>query len=317
MKAHNPICLLFILLLPFLMQAQGNRNNTLWAADWSKNGRYMAVGGDDQILRVFDGKSYELIFSDTLEGDIHRLRWHPTENLLAVAGTGKAPRIVDFDWGRTIELDQLEELSGRALAWSPAGDTLALGGYEKAISLWDKKGNLLREIPAVTGKSIVAIDWNPNNGNLIVLSEYVYEYTPEGQIVKKFRHRDEVVLMLTLAFHPSGDFYVIGDYGDFEKPYPPVLQYWFRDHQLDISWKKGKAEFRNVVWDRKGKKLATASDALRVFDRKGKLLHEGLSPDKLWGVAWDKKGKRILTSSEKGVIAVWTKKAKLKQVILY
>ena len=55
--------------------------------------------------------------------------------------------------------------------------------------------------------------------------------------------------------------------------------------------------------------MATASDALRIWDTKGKLISEGDSKDFLWGVSWNKKGNRIITSSLEQRIVLWNNKA--------
>lgn len=54
-----------------------------------------------------------------------------------------------------------------------------------------------------------------------------------------------------------------------------------------------KGEYRNVRWNKKGTRLASASDALRIWDFKGNLLTEGLSDDYLWGLFWHKEGIRL------------------------
>jgi WD40 repeat protein len=56
--------------------------------------------------------------------------------------------------------------------------------------------------------------------------------------------------------------------------------------------------------------LASASDALRIWDTKGNLISEGLSKDYLWGVSWNEQGSRIITSSMEERIILWNKKAK-------
>ena len=69
-------------------------------------------------------------------------------------------------------------------------------------------------------------------------------------------------------------------------------------------------EYRNLSWNPKGNRLATASDALRIWDTKGNLISEGNSKDYLWGVSWNEQGTKIITSSMEQRIIVWNKKAK-------
>src|SRR5690606_7620079 len=135
---------------------------------------------------------------------------------------------------------------------------------------------------------------------IIVLSDHVRIYNDNGGLLKKFKHRDENVLMLCVKWHKSGKFFVIGDYGDNKVPYKPLLQFWNSNgtfiRQFDVS----NSEYRNLSWNKKGNRLATASDALRIWSKKGKLLKTGYSEDNLWGVDWSPNGNYVITSSHFG-----------------
>ena len=76
------------MLLTFLFTkvSSYSQDAVLWDASWSTDGKYIAVGGNNRILRIYDGESFDLISRDTLADDIYRLRWHPMENILAIIG---------------------------------------------------------------------------------------------------------------------------------------------------------------------------------------------------------------------------------------
>ena len=115
-------------------------------------------------------------------------------------------------------------------------------------------------------------------------------------------------MLLSIAWHKSGNFLVTGDYGD-EKD-KSLLQYWNEQGELIKSIDISKGEYRNLAWNPKGDRLASASDALRIWDTSGNLISEGNSNDYLWGVSWNEKGNRIITSSMVQRIILWNKKAK-------
>lgn len=115
-------------------------------------------------------------------------------------------------------------------------------------------------------------------------------------------------MLLSVAWHNSGDFFVTGDYGDDKDK--SLLQYWNEQGELIKSIDISKGEYRNLAWNPKGNKLASASDALRIWDTKGNIISIGNSKDYLWGVSWNKKGNRIITSSLEQRIILWNKKAK-------
>ncbi|HKO76250.1 MAG TPA: hypothetical protein VJU52_03485, partial [Flavobacterium sp.] len=139
------------------------------------------------------------------------------------------------------------------------------------------------------------------------VSDKIRLFDIEGNLLKSIKHRTEEVMLLSVAWHTSGSFFVTGDYGD-EKD-KSLLQYWDEQGQLLKSIDISKGEYRNLDWNSKGNRLATASDALRIWDTNGNLISEGSSKDYLWGVSWNKNGNRIITSSMEQRIILWNSEA--------
>ncbi len=109
--------------------------------------------------------------------------------------------------------------------------------------------------------------------------------------------------MLSVAWHKSGKFFVTGDYGDDKTK--TLLQFWNEEGHLMRSIDISKGEIRNLRWNKKGTRLASASDALRIWDMHGNLISEGKSTDYLWGVAWNKRGNKIITTSLEQRVLIW------------
>ena len=290
---------------------QNDNSKILWAANWSHDDKYIAAGGVDKKIRIFSGKTFELLNEIENNTEIQRMSWHPYLNLLAVAATDDGSTIIDIERDSIITLKGAGANGSRAIAWNYKGDLLANADYEGEITIWNQQGDLIRTIKKENTKGNVAMDWHPTKNEFIVLSEAVRIYDDKGKLLNKFEHRKEDVLMLCVQWHTSGDFFVIGDYGDYDKGYKPLLQYWKSDGTLQKEINISKSEYRNLSWTRKGDRLATASDALRIWTKKGKLVAEGLSVDNLWGVDWSSDGKWIVTSSFEGHIKIWDRRAKL------
>lgn len=297
---------------------QHDISKILWTANWSPDNTYIAVGGVDKKIRIFSGQSFELLKVLESKTEIQRMRWHPQENILAVAAIGDGSTIIDIETDLVINMKGANANGSRAMDWNYKGDLLANADYEGEITIWNRSGELIRTIKKENTISNVALDWHPSKNEFIVLSdEFVRMYNSEGKLVKKFKHRKENVLMLCVQWHTSGNFFVIGDYGDSDKGYKPLLQYWKSTGTLMKASDISKAAYRNMAWSKQGDKLATASDALRIWTAKGDLIAEGLSEDNLWGVDWSPDGKWIVTSSFDGHIKIWDSQANLVKEIEY
>ncbi|MFK7946155.1 MAG: WD40 repeat domain-containing protein [Saprospiraceae bacterium] len=307
MKSKYKVFLLLIFLLAtFSSDAQ---DATLWDASWSNDGKYIAVGGDDNTLRIYDGESFKLISRDTLDGEIYRLRWHPTENILAIVGELEVIQLLNIETRESIKLNPTA--GSRAIAWNHDGQMIAIADYEGVLTIWSKQGTLLQTVYKERTMSYVAVDWHPCKNEIIALTGDVRIIDMKGQLLQRFKHRKEDVMLLCVEWHQSGNFFVIGDYGDNYKPYSSLLQFWNTKYELTKSDDIATAEYRNVNWSNDGDFLASASESLRIWSKDGKVLYEGKSAEKLWGIDWKSDGKYIVTSSENMTIKIWNSKAEL------
>src|SRR5690606_38336928 len=109
----------------------------------------------------------------------------------------------------------------------------------------------------------------------------------DGTVLKVMEHKNPSAIILNTSWHPSGLFFVIGDYGyNLEgENVPSLLHFWSKEGTYIRSVSGNKAEIRNLSWNHQGTRLATASDLLRIWTETGELIHEGIqdSNNKLWG----------------------------------
>lgn len=311
------ITVVFVLITASLSAQQDGNSKILWSANWSRDGKYIAVGGVDKKIRLYDGKSFELVKVIDTETEIQRMSWHPFANILAVAAVGKGSKVIDLDKRTEYQLEGDSGYGSRAIAWNYTGELLAVADYEGGITIRTPQGKLIRTITKSNTISNVAMDWHPAKDEFIVLSEAVRVYDAEGVLLNEFKHRKQEVLMLCVKWHPNGGYFVLGDYGDREQGYSPVLQYRTADGAMIRELRFGTADYRNISWSRNGKRLASASDKLRIWDQDGKLVAEGSADDKLWGVDWSADGKFVVTSSHEGHIKIWDAKATFIRELTY
>lgn len=285
----------------------------LWEASWSPDGKYIAIGGNVDTLRILSAKNFALLKTYPIRATITKLRWHPTRPLLAVATQTSEDGLVllNFETNDLQYLPGLPPPGGRGLGWNPTGDILAFGDNEGDLHFFTPSGKLLRKVS--TGqKTVIDLSWHPSRNALLTVSEDIVQYDyDQDEFMPPIEDRPEDVLMLCVAWHPGGNFFVTGDYGDYQKDYPALLQYWSADGKLLHSIEKSKAEYRNLRWSPDGNTLASSSEAVRLWSTQGELLAEQVTPRLLWGVDWSPDGKRLVTSGDAGDVAIWTNRLKL------
>lgn len=307
--------LIFISIFSTRSSAQNNNDDILWAAAWSPDGKYIAVGGNPGSLKIYTKKRMRLKEKFPWKRTIAAIRWHPTEEKLVIATHESAAEvsILDLNTKSITTLDSVGFSGARGIDWNFDGQYLAVADNEGQITIYTKEGEFIRKIKKEDTKSFTGLAWHPSKNILVTVSAMIRMYNLEGDLLHKIKHRPKDVLMLCVAWHPSGDFFATGDYGIPDQGLKPLLQFWNSDGSLRKVMEGSKAEYRSIRWTRDGKKLATASDALRIWSKDGKLLREGKSENLLWGLDWRPDKKRIITSDGNGIIALWNAKAKLKK----
>lgn len=305
-------------------------DNLLWTARWNHDGSQFAVGGV-HTLRIFD--------SDTLESRsllpkaldvrlggtnipyvaVTRLAWHPTSNLLAVSSQGKnVGGIYDVSSSQRTDLSATEEHFGRGVSWRPDGRRLAYTSDDRLVISKDD-GTLLHDIPRYKeAKGLTGVAWSPLGDRIVTIGARITLHDAQGNPIRQRMHRPEaqerLQLLLCVAWHPSGDFFVVGDYGTDRDD--PVLQFWSAEGELIKSITlKGDTQIRNVSWKRDGSRLASASSKLGIWKRDGELEFEAKSPDLLWGVDWHPNGEKVLTSSIAGRVTLWSANALVEKQV--
>lgn len=288
--------------------AQVTKTPILWTVDFSPDGRFYAIGGNDKLLRIYHSAGYELFKTYGQPATIQCVDWNRDGNLLAIAIDDKPVRLLNMKTGLFSELP--ETTGSRALAWNSTGELLAIGDYNGSLQIWNKAGKLIRSIKKDNMKTL-SVDWHPEKDIILTGGDKIRLFDIAGNLLQSIRHRPEETIILTVKWHPGGHFFAIGDYGEKENKIESLLQFWNESGKLIKTLKGSQAEYRNIRWDKQGKFLATASDALRIWSKEGILVNSGKSSDLLWGIDWNQKNTNIITTSEKGKAVLWSTNAQL------
>ena len=283
----------------------------LWTTDWSPGGKYIAIGGNVDSLKIYNKENLKIHKSIPVKNTITRIKWHPSINIIAVTTqmSDEKSFIFNFETDEKIELSGISPEGARGIDWNYTGEYFAVADNDGQILIYDIKGKLLRKFvnQINSTKSITALDWHPKKNIITTVADKIRFFDMEGNLLKSIKHRQEEVMLLSIVWHKTGDFFVTGDYGDEKNK--SLLQYWNEQGELLKTIDISKGEYRNLAWNPKGNRLASASDALRIWDKNGILISEGNSKDYLWGVSWNEKGNKIITSSMEQRIILWNKKA--------
>jgi WD40 repeat protein len=283
-----------------------------WSADWHPTKDEILVGGsNDTYFKRLSSLDYKELKTYPYKGTITKTKWHPSKNKLAISvQDGKSKSIIlNLDNNKITELNTISNEGARAIGWNHSGDLLAVGDYEGFLTIFNENGKVLERIN--TGQNgIIGLDWHPHENLIVAVGEKITLYHFDTDTLNHIHHvddrNDEIeVLMLCVAWHPNGSFFVTGDYGDFQKDYPPLLQYWTYDGNRMKAIEESKAEIRNLSWSADGELLATASEKLRLWNKKGELVAEETTENLLQGIDWNEDATKLVTTDDGRKIIFW------------
>jgi len=113
----------------------------LWAASWSFDDKYIAVGGDDGRLIIYETTHYKPYQTYTWDSStITNVQWHPDRLILAMTGYSyktkredSLDRLIDIETGHIVKLDRY---GSRGLDGNSTGTVLALADLEGDVHIY-------------------------------------------------------------------------------------------------------------------------------------------------------------------------------------
>lgn len=231
MKQIKILTLLNFLILVFYNQTFAQHSTTkeiLWTTDWSPNGKYIAIGGNVDTLKIFTNENLKQFKSLPVKNTITRIKWHPSMNIIAVTTQMSNDKsfIFNLETNEKMELNGISPDGARGVDWNYTGEYLAIADNDGQVLIFNTKGELISKFVNQTNstKGITAIVWHPKKNILTTVTDKIRFLDINGNLIKSIKHRPEDVMLLSIAWHKSGDFFVTGDYGDNKDK--SLLQYW-------------------------------------------------------------------------------------------
>jgi WD40 repeat protein len=176
------------------------------ALAFSGDGRYLASGGEDRSIYIWDFQTGEIVYSITDNYyPVKSMQFGPADEILA--SSGPDVKIVDFN-------GNLERaFSGYTThIWSfdynDHSKKITAGSYSKKVNIWDfVSGNIIASLEG-HDKSVLAVCFSPD-GRYVVTGSLdrtvrVWDADSAKELYKLERHSDNI---LVVKFHPSGRYF--------------------------------------------------------------------------------------------------------------
>jgi WD40 repeat protein len=195
--------------------------NSVLDVTFSPDGQALASGGYDNLVRTWDvATGTQLRELDGHRGDVYAVAYRPPEGALLVSG-GENGEFHVWDVGEGVERAALSghDWEVHALAFSPDGSTLASGGYDGAIRLWDARTLGSDEPQAVLGDdyspSVLALAYSPD-GELLAaaFSDGMLHLWRTDTYAELAAIDARLYWPTSLAFSPDGTFLVLAGMDD-------------------------------------------------------------------------------------------------------
>ena len=214
----------------------------LFDVDWSPDGEYLAIVGQDGNLVVMKKNSsdwnFTEIFRNKKERTVRRVSWSPDGSQLITACFDGTATVYNVDFSNeasplTIKgtlSDQDAEL--KTARWSPEGDFIVTCSRDKSIYIWSAEDMNFTAIHSEHTGDVKDAVFSPDSTRVISVSYdgtvKVWDPHQEFGSLQTFTEHNGTVW--SIAFDEDGDFTTVGEDGQ-------IILYEFIDEKFIVSEK--------------------------------------------------------------------------------
>ena len=209
--------------------------------DWSPDGNYLAIVGQDANLVVLkknsDDWDFVEVFRDKGTRTIRRASWSPDGSKLITACFDGVATVydVDFSHPKPIALhtkltDQEAEL--KTARWSPDGNYIITCSRDKSIYVWSTDDMIFTSIHSEHTGDVKDVVFSPDSSRIVSVSYdgTVKVWDPHQEFGSLQTFTEHSGTVWSVAFDEDGDFATVGEDGQ-------IILYEFIDDKFIVSEK--------------------------------------------------------------------------------
>ena len=276
---------------------------------FSADGTKIASAGADRVVHVWDARDGELLAGPNPHGR-HSIAVVPGSPLRLASSGAAGVRVWDVESGA--EVAPTGRCPAFAVAASPDGKWLGVGGTDHFTQLWNATDGTLAAALEATKPPVGSVTFSPDSKTLAHTSPtdgLVWLWTcATGQPDLILLEAADACTLEALAFHPNGKWIACGgvDYMSTSERDGAVCVW-------DVTTKEKLCTFDTGVsalaFDPRGKYLAGAGleDAVYVWDAETQHTEFvfGGHPQGVNAICFDPSGSYLLTAGDDGTVRCW------------
>jgi WD40 repeat protein/serine/threonine protein kinase len=277
----------------------------------SKDGRWLAVGGRDGNLRLWDVKGWREVRPVSHGASIQGVAFSPNSRQVASAGEQSEVRVWEVETGRQVA-SLSHEGDATCVAYSPDGSRLLTGGTDGAF-VWDANtGARLATLPGHAG-TVLSVAFAPNGKLAATGGEHDRQVKVWDAATWQEIHslRLQAGSAFSMVFHPDSTRLAVAS----------GFLFWEGDDAEVRVWDAGTGETVHVLGGHQGAvlrlafspdgtRLATAGNedtTIKIWDVASGLEILALRGhlDAVWAVAFSTDGHRLFSAGADQTLRIW------------